>query len=160
MTFAFTGENESSNEGMETEQKKEKIKQIFRYPVRIAQTPRAGTGDSVGRFRRCRCSTQFNYNCNLWYFHAKIAPATDNCGLLPTPKETYALNLNAVTLRISTFRIPTSIFVPKNYTILVCFSNERFSKANSNLYQVHLDLYSRSLFNKAPPGRSTKSIQV
>jgi len=38
-------------------------------------------------------------------------------------------------------------------------SNERFS-ANSNLYQVPSDLYSRSVLGTAPPGRSTNLIQV
>jgi len=31
----------------------------------MAQTPQAGTGDSVGRLRRSRCSTLFNYNAIL-----------------------------------------------------------------------------------------------
>jgi len=31
-------------------------------PGPMAQTPQAGTGDSVSRFRHSRCSTLFNYN--------------------------------------------------------------------------------------------------
>jgi len=31
-------------------------------PGRMAQMPQAGTGDSVSRFPRSRCSTLFNYN--------------------------------------------------------------------------------------------------
>jgi len=38
-------------------------------------------------------------------------------------------------------------------------TNKNFP-ANSNLYQVPLDLYSTSLFSTAPPGRSTNLIQV
>ena len=34
-------------------------------PGQIAQTPWADTGDFVGRIRCYRCSTLFNYNCNL-----------------------------------------------------------------------------------------------
>jgi len=46
--------------------KKEKNKNYFWYsvqgPGRMAQTPQAGTGDSVSRFRRYHCSTVINYN--------------------------------------------------------------------------------------------------
>ena len=42
-----------------------KEKKLFLYsaegPGRMAQTPQAGTGDSVSRFRRSRCSTLVNY---------------------------------------------------------------------------------------------------
>jgi len=45
--------------------KKEKNKNYSWYsaqgPGRMAQTPQAGTGDSVSRFRRSRCSALFNY---------------------------------------------------------------------------------------------------
>jgi len=34
-------------------------------PGRMAQTPQAGTGDSVSQFRRSRCSTLFN--CNSYF---------------------------------------------------------------------------------------------
>ena len=36
-----------------------------------------------------------------------------NRGLLPTPNETYGLNLSALTLSIWSFRMPTSIFCTK-----------------------------------------------
>jgi len=74
------------------------------------------TGDSVGQFRRYRCSPLFNYNCNLSLcgtFLHKLLAFPENCGLLPTPKETYHLNLSAVTLCIWSFRTPTSIFCTK-----------------------------------------------
>jgi len=83
---------------------------------RMAQTPLAGTGDSVGWFCRCLRSTLFNYDCNLFLrgtFLQRLLPLPDNRGLLPTPKETYDLNSIAVILRISSFRIPTSIFCTK-----------------------------------------------
>jgi len=67
-----------SGEGMVTEEKRKKSKinrgirclakcereRIWysaQGPGRMAQTPQAGTGDSVSRFRRSRCSTLFNY---------------------------------------------------------------------------------------------------
>jgi len=45
----------------------------------------------------------------LSYFQ-RLLPLPNNCGLLPTPKETCDLNLIAVSLRTSSFRNPTSIF--------------------------------------------------
>jgi len=83
-------------------------------PGQVAQTPLAGTGDSVGWFRRCLCSILFNYNLSLrGTFCERMLPLPDNCGLLPTPKETYDLNVSADTMRISSFRISTSIFCTK-----------------------------------------------
>ena len=78
----------------------------------------AGTGYSVGRFLRYRCSTLFNYNCNLSLSGTilqRLLPLPDNCGLLPTPKETFNLNLSAFNLRILSFRIPTSIDCTNNW---------------------------------------------
>ena len=54
-------------------------------------------------------------------FLKKLLPPPDNRGLLPTLKETYDLNLSAITLSIWSFRTPTSIFLPTNFTILVYF---------------------------------------
>jgi len=85
-------------------------------PGRMAQTPRADTGDSVGPFRCHRCSTLFNYKWNLSLcgtFLQRLLPLLDDCRLLPTPQETYDLNLSAVTRRISSFRISASIFGTK-----------------------------------------------
>jgi len=66
LIFSGTGE------GMESEPKREKAQRIFctqrkKKPIsgRMAQTPRAGTGNSVGRFRRYRRSTLINYDSNL-----------------------------------------------------------------------------------------------
>jgi len=116
--------------GREAEQKRTKIKRFFGYPApkkklgHMAQTPWAGTGDSVGWYRCYHCSTLINYNSNLSMcgtFLDQLLPPRDNHELLSIPKETYDLNLGAVTPRIWSFRTPTSIFVPKNCTILVGF---------------------------------------
>jgi len=80
---------------------------------KMAQMPRADTGDSVGRFRRDWCSTLFNYHSNLFMcgtFLQKSIHLLDNRRLLATPNEIYDLNLSAVTLSIWSFRTPTSIF--------------------------------------------------
>jgi len=89
-------------------------------PHRMAQKPRAGMSDSVGRFRRYRCSTLFNFDSNLSMcgtFLIKLLPQTlsifvDYCHV------TYNLNLRAATLNMWSFRIPTAIFCNKNCTIL------------------------------------------
>jgi len=68
-------------------------------PGRMAQTPGAGTGDSLGRFCRYRCSTRFNYDSNLSICGTllkKLLPFPDNRELLPIPQETSDLNLNAL----------------------------------------------------------------
>jgi len=66
----------------------------------------------LGRFRRYWCSslTLFNYYSNLSIrgtFLIKSLPPLDNRGLLPNPKETYELNLSAITSGIWVFRTPT-----------------------------------------------------
>jgi len=104
----------------EAEQKRGKTKKSFWYPTKIkhgvgqmAQTPRAGTGDSMGQFRRCRCSTLLNYNSYLSIcgtFLEKMLPPPDNRGLLPTPTKTDNVNLSAITLNNGSFRTPTAIF--------------------------------------------------
>jgi len=94
-------------------------------PGRMAQTPLAGAGDCVGRFRRYLCSTQFNCNCNLSLcgtFLQRLLPLPDNCGLLPTPKETYDLSFE-------------------------CTSFENFVISNPNIDF----LYQRVLFFKGGP---------
>jgi len=112
------------DEGMEAVSKKGKKQKDFLVkspkkkpsPGRIAHTPRVCTGDSVGWFRRYHCSTLINYDCNLFMcgtFLKKMLHLLDNRKLLPTPKETYDLNLSEVILRISSFRTTTSIFSTK-----------------------------------------------
>jgi len=96
----------------------------------VCQTPLAGTGDSVGRFCCYRCSTLFNYTCDLslcdtFLQRSWLLPFTDNCGLLPTPKETYDLNLSAVTFRILSFRIPTLILCTKELYSPALFASPR-----------------------------------
>ena len=100
------------------------------------------TGDSVGRFRRCRCSALFNYDCNLWLrgtFLQRLLPLPYNCRLLQTPKETYNLNFNVVALRISSFRIPTSIFCTKELynpgLLLFLFGSGADSRSSRSGYE-------------------------
>ena len=90
----------------------------------MAQTPGAGTGDSLGRFCRYRCSTRFNYDSNLSICGTllkKLLPFPDNRELLPIPKETFDLNLNALLWTFSHFAPQQWFFVLKNCTSLVCF---------------------------------------
>ena len=64
---------------------------------------RAGTSDSISRFRRYHCSTLMKYNSNLSMccnFFKKMLPLPDNRKLLSTPRRTYDLNFSTVTLRI------------------------------------------------------------
>jgi len=76
----------------------------FWYPTQacgpgwIAQTPQACqcAGNSVGRFFRDRWSTLINYDSSLSItgtFFIRLLSSTDNCELLPTPNETYDLNM-------------------------------------------------------------------
>jgi len=44
-------------------------------------------------------------------FLIKLFAPLDNHWIIPTPRETYDLNLSALTLRIWSFRTPTSIFL-------------------------------------------------
>ena len=70
----------------------------------------------MGRFRRYRCSTLFNYHSNLSMcctFLQKSIHLPDNRRSLVTPKKIYDLNLSAVTLSIWSFQTPTSIFCTK-----------------------------------------------
>jgi len=108
---------------MEAEQKKRENKKEFLVPNpkkhglgRMAQTPRAGTGDSMGQFRRYQCSTLLNCNSYLSMcgtFLEKLLPPPDNRGLLPTQKKTYDLNLSAITFSNGSFRTPTAFFCTK-----------------------------------------------
>jgi len=52
------------DEGMVTEEKRKKNNSWYSVqgPGRMAQTPQAGTGDSMSRFRRYHCSTVINYD--------------------------------------------------------------------------------------------------
>ena len=102
--------------------KKGKNKKIFTQPKikpspgRMAQTPRADTCDSMGRFRRYRCLTLFNYHSNFSMcgtFLQKSIHIPDNRGLLATSNEIYDLNLSAVTLSIWSSRTPASNFCTK-----------------------------------------------
>ena len=119
-------------------------KNFFWYPAqkklspgRMAETSRAGTGDSVGWFRHYRCSALLNYHSNLSVcctFLQKSIHLPDNCGWLATPKEIYDLNLSAVTLNIWSFRTSTSIFCTKELYNPVFFSLASISrKKNQNL---------------------------
>ena len=63
-------------------------------PGRMAKTPQAGTGDSVGRFGRFRCSTLFNYKSYFLvggHFCFKLLFPTQILGLLPNIYRSYIL---------------------------------------------------------------------
>jgi hypothetical protein len=85
---------QTPSEMMWAEARKEKEKwYTTQGPGRMAQTPQAGTGDSLGRFCRYWWSTLINYNSNLSMcgtFLMRLFPHMNNRGLLPTPKETGA----------------------------------------------------------------------
>ena len=70
----------------------------------MVHTPRTGTSDSLGWFRRCECSTLLNYYSNLSMcdtFLIELLPPVDNRRLLTNPKETFDLNWSPATLIIS-----------------------------------------------------------
>jgi len=106
--------------GMEAEQKGGKQKDfLVPRPEKktgwMAQTPQAGTGDSVGQFRCYHCSNLIYYDSNVSMCDIilkKMLPP-NNRESLPTPKENYDLNLNAITLRIWSFQTRTSFFGTK-----------------------------------------------
>ena len=90
----------------------------------MAQTPRAGTGYSVGRFSRYHWSTLINYNSNLSMCGTVLKillPPLDFREFLSTQKEAYDLNLSAVTWEFGHFDPQHRFFVPNNCTIMVCF---------------------------------------
>ena len=109
-----------SYRGDGSEAKKKKNCKIFWYTAqknprlgRMGQTPRAGTGDSVGRFRRYHCSTLMNYNSNLSMcgtFMMTLLPLPDIRVLLPTPKEEKEKKKK----EMGTFRTSTAMFCTKN----------------------------------------------
>ena len=111
--------------------KKEKNKMSSWYPTpkktrpgRSAQTPRAGTGDSVGWFRCYQCSSRINHDSNLSRcdtFLIRLLPPTNNRRWLPHPKETYDLNLGESLWAFSHFAPQQRFCVPKNCIFLVCF---------------------------------------
>jgi len=90
----------------------------------MAQTPRAGTSNSLCRFRRYLCSILFNYDSNLSLRGTsliKLLLLWIIMDYFQPQKKPIDLNLSVVTLRFWSFRTPTTFFVPKNCTILVCF---------------------------------------
>jgi len=83
------------------------------------QTPQAGKDDSVSRFRHYQ-STLINSDSNLYMRSTLLIPffsPTTNRGFLSTPKESYDLNLSAITSSIRSFRTPNHFFT-KNCTFL------------------------------------------
>jgi len=110
---------------MEAKLKNEKKNKTFWYPTRkrtgpgrMAQTPRVVTGDSVGRFCRYNFSTLINCISNLSMcgtFLLRFLPPPDICELMPTPKQKKEKSLSKVPSSIWLFRIPTAIFVYKNW---------------------------------------------
>jgi len=101
------------SEGMQAEQKRKKTKSFFstqpqKYPSpgRMAETPRACTGDSGCWFRHYQWSTLINRNSNLSMcgtFLKHLLPPLDICHLLSTQKEAYDVNLSAVCLFVCLF---------------------------------------------------------
>jgi len=122
-------------EGMQAKPKRGRTERFFDTqpqkkpsPSRMAQTPRAGTGDSVGWFHRHHWSTLINYNSNLSMcgtFLQSLLTPPDIRDSLSTPKRP-TIWIECSNLRISSFRLPTSIFAPKKSTIMVwCHPLER-----------------------------------
>ena len=97
----------NQREGMEAEQKRKEKKRLFgtqpkkkSSPDRMTKSPRDGTGDSIGWFFRYQWSTLIIYDSNLSMcgtFLKKLLPLPDIYELLSIQKETYHLNLSAVT---------------------------------------------------------------
>jgi len=93
-------------------------------PGQMAQSPRAGTGDSVGRFCRYECSTLFNYDSNLsmyGIFLRILFPPLDNRGLLPTPKRDvrFEFECSYFSIGFGYFAPEQRLFVRKTCTISV-----------------------------------------
>jgi len=90
---------------------------------RMAQTPRPGTGDSVGRCPCYRCSTLINYDSNCLMcgtFLIKLLSPSDNRGISPKPKETYDSDLSA------------TFFDQNRYLLLLIFYDQVLYVQNSN----------------------------
>jgi len=111
---------------MEAEQKSRNTKRFLgtqpkkNIPGRMAQTPRAGMGDSVGRFRRYYWSTLINYDSNFSMFGTFLKILLllpDIRELVSTSKEAYDLNLSAAIWEFGHFE-PQRFFVPKNSDLL------------------------------------------
>ena len=103
--------------------KKEKNKRIFGTRPKI-NPARAGWLKRLGLVRATLwsnfvvisvqlCSTIIAIFPFVALFLQCLLPLPDDCRLLPTPKETYDLNLSAVALIILSFRNPISIFCTK-----------------------------------------------
>ena len=109
---------------MEAEQKRKKTRTIFWYPASkknsfqsnvlglVRETPWA----NFGGISVINSDQLWQQSFHVWYIYAKIHHLPDNRRLLPTPKETYDMNLSAITkfiLSIWSFRTTTSIFGTK-----------------------------------------------
>jgi len=136
-----------------------------RKPRPRPQTPQAGKGDSVGRFRRYQWSILINNDKNLSMcgtFLPKLIYLPDNRELLRllirTPKKIHDLNLNAVTLSIWSVWTPTSISVPKNCTILVCLHSFLLSPHPLPGMVRDSFLDPMRLFDSTPPGPFSPAI--
>ena len=74
-------------------------------PGRIAQTPQAGTGDSVSRFRRYHCSTVINYDSYFLVddqFCLQLLFTTYILGLLPNIQNVKPLSTQCRSLSVFT----------------------------------------------------------
>jgi len=122
----------------------------------MAQTPRAGTGDFVGRCRRYHWSTLINYNSNnsmCGTFLKYLLPPPDIWRLLATQKEAYDLNVSAVTRIFGYFGPQHRFFVPKTCTIMVFF--HRVGKNKNNTRRTN-----RTKQNKQNKTKQNKTIIV
>jgi len=134
-------------------------------PALISQTPRAGTGDSVGRTRHHWCSTLFSYDSNLSMCGTaliRLLSPTDDRGIRPSSKETYDLNLTAVLLSIWSFCIQTVIFCTKNCTNLWVASIPTvavFVEKNFNFSRMSMSICSSSGGTISILGNSTRHLR-
>jgi len=109
-------------------------------PGRMAQTPQAGTGDSACRSRQYPESVFNNVkspgNPSMrGTFLIRLFSPPHNRELLPNPKETYDLNLSALTSSICPFCTSTAIVCTKNSFCfghcLFCLEQERIQVVRS-----------------------------
>ena len=110
---------------------KKKYKKIFWHPAsknsaKARWLKRLGLVPAIrGLIRRYRCSTLFNYNCNLSLFGTflqklELLSLPGNRRLLPTPKQTYDFNLSAIILNLVISNPIIDFFVLQIFTIMVC----------------------------------------
>ena len=142
MDLALEGRDEGDPGGMWWRQSKKGKKKIFWYPAQKKTQPWSDCSNAscwYGRLRgpilslsvfRINSFQIWSQSFPLWNFFIKIflqkswlLPLPNNCGFKVTtdPNRDQRFELKSGTLRVSSFWIPTSIFVPKICKILICF---------------------------------------